>query len=68
MSLQGIRKPDPLPAGANEVDRINYNNKMQEYWFALQTEQNRQAQEATAKSNIAKAEHDALMAIANNMK
>ena len=68
MSLAGITKPAPLPAGANEVDRINYNNKMQEYWFALQAEQNRQAQEATAKSNIAKAEHEALMAIAQNMK
>ena len=68
MALEGISKPAPLPSGANEVDRINYNNKMQEYWFALQQEQNRQSQEATAKSNIAKAEHDALMAIASNMK
>ena len=68
MALEGLRKPDPLPSNASQVDQINYNNKMQEYWFALQQEQNRQAQEATAKSNIAKAEHDALMAIANNMK
>lgn len=51
-----------------EEQQLEYNNKMQAYWFALQQEQNRQTQEATAKSNIAKASHDAIMAMVNNTK
>ncbi len=36
--------------------------------FALQQQANRDNQEVTAKSNIAKANHDALMNMSNNIK
>lgn len=36
--------------------------------FRLQQEANRDNQEVTAKANIAKANHDALMNMANNIK
>ena len=61
-------KPGPLEEGASETDIINHNDAMQRYWFAVQQAANRQSMENTARSNISKAEHDALMAVANNMK
>lgn len=62
------QKPGALEEGASETDIINYNAAMQKYWFAVQQAANEQSQEANAMSNIAKAGHDALMAVANNMK
>ena len=62
------QKPGPLADDASETDIINYNSKMQAYWFAVQQAANRQSMEADALSNISKAGHDAMMAIANNMK
>ena len=61
-------KPGQLEKGASETDIINHNDAMQKYWFAVQQAANEQSMEADAMSNIAKAGHDALMAVANNMK
>ena len=61
-------RPGPLEDGASETDIINHNAAMQKYWFAVQQAANRQSMENTAKSNISKAQHDALMSVANNMK
>lgn len=62
------QKPGDLGEGASETDIINHNDAMQKYWFAVQQAANEQSMEADAMSNIAKAGHDALMAVANNMK
>lgn len=62
------QKPGPIADDASETDIINYNAAMQKYWFAVQQAANQQSMEADALSNIAKAGHDALMAVANNMK
>jgi hypothetical protein len=62
------QKPGPLGDKASETDIINHNDAMSKYWFAVQQAANEQSQEADALSNIAKAGHDALMAVANNMK
>jgi hypothetical protein len=62
------QKPGDLSEGASETEIINHNAAMQKYWFAVQQAANEQSQEANAQSNIAKAGHDALMAVANNMK
>ena len=61
-------KPGDLREGASETEIIKHNDAMQKYWFAVQQAANRQSMEADAMSNIAKAGHDALMAVANNMK
>ena len=61
-------KPPPLADGATEQQQIQHTDDMQAYWFAIQQQVNRQRQEATAQSNISKAEHDAMMAVASNMK
>jgi hypothetical protein len=63
-----VGMPPPLKEGASPEEQINYTNQMQAYWFALQQETNRQSQKATAESNIQKAQHDAIMNMANNMK
>ncbi|HEX8354373.1 MAG TPA: hypothetical protein VF611_15820 [Pyrinomonadaceae bacterium] len=62
------QKPGSLPDDASETDIINHNDAMQKYWFAVQQAANEQSMEADAMSNVAKAGHDAMMAIANNMK
>lgn len=62
------QKPGPLGDDASETEIINHNDAMQKYWFAVQQAANEQSMEADAMSNIAKAGHDAMMAIANNMK
>ena len=62
------QKPGPIDDNASETDIINHNAAMQKYWFAVQQAANEQSMEADAMSNIAKAGHDALMAVANNMK
>ena len=62
------QKPGPLGDKASETDIINHNDAMSKYWFAVQQAANEQSQEADALSNIAKAGHDAMMAVANNMK
>jgi len=41
---------------------------MQSYWFAVNNLQNVKNQEALTKSNMQKAEHDALMEVARNLK
>ena len=61
-------KPGPLGDKPSEAEIINHNDAMQKYWFAVQQAANEQSMEADAMSNIAKAGHDAMMAIANNMK
>ena len=62
------QKPGPLGDDPSESEIINHNDAMQKYWFAVQQAANEQSMEADAMSNIAKAGHDALMAVANNMK
>ena len=68
ISISIPEKPGPLRDGASETEIINHNDAMQKYWFAVQQAANEQSREADALSNIAKAGHDAMMAIANNME
>jgi hypothetical protein len=56
--LNKMKEEDILAAGRADAKRQ----------FALQQIANKDAQEAATRSNIAKAAHDAMMAIANNMK
>ncbi len=66
----GALPPKPSPPGANasEADRLRYQDQMQSYWFAVNNLQNVKNQEALTKSNMQKAEHDALMEVARNLK
>ena len=49
-------------------ERLNYSEASQERWFALNAAQNQQNQEATSKSNMQKADHDAMMEVIRNLK
>lgn len=62
--------PKPATPGANatEAERLEWQDKMQAYWFAVNNIQNVQNQEALSRSNMQKAEHDALMEVARNLK
>ena len=61
-------KPDPLPDDATDVQRLQHQDDMQAYWFAVNSAQNQQNQEAMTRSNMQKAEHDAMMEVARNLK
>jgi hypothetical protein len=61
-------KPKPPGEGASPEERLRYQEAHQEYWFAINQAQNIQNQEALTRSNMQKAEHDALMEVARNLK
>jgi hypothetical protein len=61
-------KPTAPGEGASESDRLKYQEASQAYWFAVNQQQNMLSQEATQKSNMQKAAHDAIMAMASNLK
>lgn len=61
-------KPTAPGADASPEERLQYQDEMQNYWFAVNNAQNVQNQEALTKSNMQKAEHDALMEVARNLK
>lgn len=51
----------------NQADIIKYQNECQAFWAAVQAAQNQENQRATTESNLQKARHDAIMAIAGNI-
>lgn len=68
-NIGGLPPKPPVPGSdATESQRLEYQDKMQAYWFAVNNIQNVQNQEATSKSNMQKSEHDALMEVARNLK
>lgn len=69
MAIELPKDPGPPPgAGASEQQRLQWSQDNQEYWFAVNNIQNGINQEALARSNMQKAEHDALMEVARNLK
>lgn len=68
MGLEIPPKP-PQPTDASDpAQMIDYQEKMFAYQFALQTQQSITNQEETARTNMLKSEHDAMMAVISNMK
>lgn len=61
-------KPNIPSDTSDQKAMLEYQKKMFEYQFAVQTLQNTENQEETARSNMAKSKHDAMMAIVANMK
>lgn len=53
---------------ASEEEVLKYQQQQQEYWFAINSLQNQQNQEAMTKSNMQKSAHDAMMEVARNLK
>ena len=63
--------PKPDISGVNSKDQkamLDYQQKMQEYWFAIQTLQSAQNREAEAESNMRKSADDAMRGIISNFK
>ncbi len=62
--------PKPVMPGPNasDVDRLKYQQDMQNYQFALQQAVNAITQEGVTKSNLQKAAHDAIMQMINNLR
>lgn len=78
MDVNGIPPKPTLPLNgkpdekgnptATPEDRLKFQEESQAYWFAINSVQNQQNQEALTRSNMQKAEHDALMEVARNLK
>ncbi len=51
----------------NQMHVIEYQNKCQAFFAAVQAAQNQENQEATTESNLQKARHEAIMTIAGNI-
>lgn len=64
----GNGPPPPPGNDATPEERLEYQNQVQEYWFAINNMQNTQNQAAMSKSNMQKAEHDAIMEMVRNIK
>jgi hypothetical protein len=62
--------PKPVMPGPNasDIDRLRYQQEMQNYQFALQQAVNAITQEGVTKSNLQKAAHDAIMQMINNLR
>ncbi len=62
--------PKPVMPGPNasDIDRLKYQQDMQNYQFALQQAVNAITQEGVTKSNLQKAAHDAIMQMINNLR
>ncbi|QUV80294.1 MULTISPECIES: hypothetical protein [Chloracidobacterium] len=62
--------PKPVMPGPNasDVERLKYQQDMQNYQFALQQAVNAITQEGVTKSNLQKAAHDAIMQMINNLR
>ncbi len=62
--------PKPVMPGPNasDIDRLRYQQEMQNYQFALQQAVNAITQEGLTKSNLQKAAHDAIMQMINNLR
>ncbi len=61
-------KPSMPGPNASDEDRLRYQQKMQEYQFALQMMMNAITQEGATKSNLQKAMNDAVMQALNNLR
>jgi len=69
--MSGVTLPPKPSIPSDTSDQkamLDYQKKMFDYQFAVQTLQNTENQEETAHSNMAKSKHDAMMAIVSNMK
>jgi|AFSR01.1.fsa_nt_gi hypothetical protein len=62
--------PKPVMPGPNasDIERLRYQQEMQNYQFALQQAVNAITQEGLTKSNLQKAAHDAIMQMINNLR
>ena len=62
--------PKPVAPGPNASpeERLNYQERMQEYWFAVNNAQQTITQTENAKSNLQKSVHDALMEVIRNLR
>ena len=62
--------PKPVMPGPNasDVERLKYQQDMQNYQFALQQAVNAITQEGVTKSNLQKAAHDAIMQMLSNLR
>lgn len=61
-------KPSIPSDTSNQKAMLEYQEAMFNYQFALQVHQSTLSQEETARSNMAKSEHEAMMAVVNNLK
>ncbi|MGQ9898452.1 MAG: hypothetical protein ACUVR8_12970 [Acidobacteriota bacterium] len=61
-------KPQMPGPNASDEERLRYQQKMQEYQFALQQALNAITQAGAAKSNLQKAMNDAVMQALNNLR
>ncbi len=61
-------KPQMPGPNASDEERLRYQQKMQEYQFALQQMLNAITQEGATKSNLQKAMNDAVMQALNNLR
>jgi len=69
MSNFGLPPRPTIPGpDASDVERLQYQQDMQNYQFALQQAVNDITQEGVMKSNLQKAAHDAIMQMINNLR
>jgi len=61
-------KPERPDSTANANARLDYQEKLQDYHFALQQALNAITQEGATKSNLQKAAHDAIMQMLSNLR
>ena len=68
MNISLPDKPTMPGANASEHDRLEYQTKSQEYWFAVNSALQAINQEGNSRSNMQKAAHDALMELIRNLR
>jgi len=61
-------KPERPGPNADNDARLDYQEKLQNYHFALQQALNAITQEGVTKSNLQKAAHDAIMQMLSNLR
>ena len=67
MAIQFPTRP-PDPNVEDPKSMLEYQRKMADYNLAIQTIQQTQSEEQATRTNMSKSRHDAMMAIANNLK
>jgi hypothetical protein len=68
MSYAGLTKPTKPTDWSNQEKVQEYLDAKQDYNLAIQAIMQDRAEETTTRTNISKAEHDAMMAIAQNFQ
>ena len=64
----GLVKPTPPSNWEDQAAVQKYMDAKQDYNFAIQNMMQDRSEESSTRSNISKAEHDAMMIVAGNMK